>query len=659
MGFFKDLGTEENSSNGLGIQKKASNDNEVMDNASVQDLVAQLLGGGAAATGGNSAPSSDASVNIKADDLFEENNTVNDNLFTGSNETSFETKSSSPADLLKNSDPNKNLSADDIASLFAAFGNNDTSAPAAEPVAEPVKQEPVKAAPEQSAADLLKNSDPNKNLSADDIASLFAAFGNNDTPAPAAEPVAEPVKQEPVKAAPEQSAADLLKNSDPNKNLSADDIASLFAAFGNNDTPAPAANDNVSDINNAVEDSSDADTGYVNTADIFNTDEFTSADALFDVAEAVGNSADAVAEDNPAVNEIISDLMTDDFIEDKDFDSLEDIPDEVNLKGNITEDDAYTANISAESISGADISAGNNSDADFSFGNISGVDFSVGNESDADISVVNNSDADIFIGNESDADLTDGNITEPDLSAGHFSDDYNSKGIINDDDSSQAAYFNKTISDNGSIKNTVTDSLVYETAVDNSADADSQHQTTDFGSMSDEAAAQTEEVYSKMIQRANAPVTLPEYDETCNTITKGTTINGGMVSDCSLTVLGTVNGDINCSGKLSIFGRVVGNSVAADVYVNTKNVIGSIESLGSIKISLGTIVVGDLKGKTAVIAGAVKGNLDIQGPVIIDSTGIVKGNIKARSIQMNYGAIVEGYCSFDYSGINLDQVFEE
>ncbi len=624
MGFFKDLGTEENSSNGLGIQKKASNDNEVMDNASVQDLVAQLLGGGAAATGGNPAPSSDASVNIKADDLFEENNTVNDNLFTGSNETSFETKSSSPADL-------------------------------------------------------LKNSDPNKNLSADDIASLFAAFGNNDTPAPAAEPVAEPVKQETVKAAPEQSAADLLKNSDPNKNLSADDIASLFAAFGNNDTPAPAANDNVSDIDNAVEDSSDADTGYVNTADIFNTDEFTSADALFDVAEAVDNSADAVAEDNPAVNEIISDLMTDDFIEDKDFDSLEDIPDEVNLKGNITEDDAYTANISAESISGADISAGNNSDADFSYGNISGVDFSVGNESDADISVGNESDADISVGNESDADisvenksdadisvenksdadLSYVNITEPDLSAGHFSDDYNSKGIINDDDSSQAAYFNKTISDSGSIKNTVTDSLDYETAVDNSADADSQHQTTDFGSMSDEAAAQTEEVYSKMIQRANAPVTLPEYDETCNTITKGTTINGGMVSDCSLTVLGTVNGDINCSGKLSIFGRVVGNSVAADVYVNTKNVIGSIESLGSIKISLGTIVVGDLKGKTAVIAGAVKGNLDIHGPVIIDSTGIVKGNIKARSIQMNYGAIVEGYCSFDYSGINLDQVFEE
>ena len=35
-------------------------------------------------------------------------------------------------------------------------------------------------------------------------------------------------------------------------------------------------------------------------------------------------------------------------------------------------------------------------------------------------------------------------------------------------------------------------------------------------------------------------------------ITKGTTINGSIISDCSLDVMGTINGDIECLGKLSV-----------------------------------------------------------------------------------------------------------
>jgi hypothetical protein len=41
-------------------------------------------------------------------------------------------------------------------------------------------------------------------------------------------------------------------------------------------------------------------------------------------------------------------------------------------------------------------------------------------------------------------------------------------------------------------------------------------------------------------------------------ITKGTTINGSIISDCSLDVMGTINGDIECLGKLTISGKVTG-----------------------------------------------------------------------------------------------------
>ena len=152
--------------------------------------------------------------------------------------------------------------------------------------------------------------------------------------------------------------------------------------------------------------------------------------------------------------------------------------------------------------------------------------------------------------------------------------------------------------------------------------------------------------------------TKADDSEQVTVITKGTTINGSIVSDCSLNVMGTINGDIECIGKLTISGSVVGNSVASDVFVNTKRLDGNIDSDGTVKIGLGTVVVGDIKAGSAVIAGAVKGELDVKGPVIIDSTAIIKGNIKAKSVQMNNGAVIEGFCSLVYAEVDIDDIFE-
>ena len=87
--------------------------------------------------------------------------------------------------------------------------NEDSSEPEAEPKPAPAP-EPVEVAP--------VSDDPNKQLSADEIAALFAA----------AEPA--PKKEEPAPA-PEPVAVTPVSD-DPNKQLSADEIAALFASIG-------------------------------------------------------------------------------------------------------------------------------------------------------------------------------------------------------------------------------------------------------------------------------------------------------------------------------------------------------------------------------------------------------------------------------------------
>ena len=145
-----------------------------------------------------------------------------------------------------------------------------------------------------------------------------------------------------------------------------------------------------------------------------------------------------------------------------------------------------------------------------------------------------------------------------------------------------------------------------------------------------EEEEQVSEKKKKSEKKVRAVAVVDEDDVTV--ISKGTTINGSISSDGSLDIMGSITGDVECLGKLSITGKIVGNSTAAEVYVNTERLEGSINSEGSVKVGLGTVIVGDIIATSGVIAGAVKGEIDINGPIVIDSTAIIKGNIKAKSV---------------------------
>ena len=120
-----------------------------------------------------------------------------------------------------NSDPNRQLSADEIAALFAG-ANAGVAEP--EPASEPEPVVEPAPATEEAAADTA-NSDPNRQLSADEIAALFAgANAGAGEPESASEP--EPV--EPPASAPEPEKAPVVDLNNTNRNLTPDEIAALF-----------------------------------------------------------------------------------------------------------------------------------------------------------------------------------------------------------------------------------------------------------------------------------------------------------------------------------------------------------------------------------------------------------------------------------------------
>ena len=133
-----------------------------------------------------------------------------------------------------NSDPNRQLSADEIAALFASANASATepeSEPAEKVITEPVTEAPHVPEPEQvvepspvaeeAVADTT-NSDPNRQLSADEIAALFASAN-----ASATEPESKPAEE--VITEPAKSPVVDLNNT--NRNLTPDEIAALFSSM--------------------------------------------------------------------------------------------------------------------------------------------------------------------------------------------------------------------------------------------------------------------------------------------------------------------------------------------------------------------------------------------------------------------------------------------
>ena len=133
-----------------------------------------------------------------------------------------------------NSDPNRQLSADEIAALFASANAGATepeSEPAEKVITEPVTETPHVPEPEpvvepgpaaeEAVADTT-NSDPNRQLSADEIAALFASAN-----AGATEPESEPAEE--VITEPAKSPVVDLNNT--NRNLTPDEIAALFSSM--------------------------------------------------------------------------------------------------------------------------------------------------------------------------------------------------------------------------------------------------------------------------------------------------------------------------------------------------------------------------------------------------------------------------------------------
>ncbi len=169
-----------------------------------------------------------------------------------------------------------------------------------------------------------------------------------------------------------------------------------------------------------------------------------------------------------------------------------------------------------------------------------------------------------------------------------------------------------------------------------------------------------EEPVAKMneIPVVNNTILSQDVQDETSVVTASTVLTGDLQSSGSFDIQGTINGNIVCNGKIVVTGIVNGNTNSSEFFADMAKVEGEISSSGTVKIGAGSVIIGNISAASAVIAGAVKGDIDVQGPVVVDTSAVIMGNIKSRSVQINNGAVIEGFCSQSYADINVQELFE-
>ncbi len=91
--------------------------------------------------------------------------------------------------------------------------------------------------------------------------------------------------------------------------------------------------------------------------------------------------------------------------------------------------------------------------------------------------------------------------------------------------------------------------------------------------------------------------------------------------------------------------RVVGDCHSTDTVRIEGRLEGSVRADKAVVVGEGGQVTGDIRTQDAVIAGQVKGALDVDSRLELHATCVVDGEVRAKRIRLDEGGIVNGNVS--------------
>lgn len=131
-------------------------------------------------------------------------------------------------------------------------------------------------------------------------------------------------------------------------------------------------------------------------------------------------------------------------------------------------------------------------------------------------------------------------------------------------------------------------------------------------------------------------------------ISKNTMIDGNVRSFADMKIDGNIKGNVETTKNITINGKVVGDLTCDNISMKNSAVQGNVRLKGQAVMANDSMLIGDLTSQVAQLNGKIKGNIEISGKIMLDRDSVIIGDIKAGSIAISDGAVINGFVTTTY-----------
>jgi len=146
----------------------------------------------------------------------------------------------------------------------------------------------------------------------------------------------------------------------------------------------------------------------------------------------------------------------------------------------------------------------------------------------------------------------------------------------------------------------------------------------------------------------------------CTTVIGGdTVITGTIKSSGNVEVRGTVYGDIDCAKDVLFYGRIAGNIACKNFYQYAGAVKGNVNTANAVYVERESAIKGDIKAKDIQMNGRLIGNLSSTNSIDLLGSAIIVGDIETRSFNMKETAKLRGAVKLLCDNKDIDDAFKD
>lgn len=131
-------------------------------------------------------------------------------------------------------------------------------------------------------------------------------------------------------------------------------------------------------------------------------------------------------------------------------------------------------------------------------------------------------------------------------------------------------------------------------------------------------------------------------------ISKNTMIDGNVRSFADMKIDGNIKGNVETTKNININGKVVGDLTCDNISMKNSAIQGNVRLKGQAVMANDSMLIGDLTSQVAQLNGKIKGNIEISGKIQLDRDSVIIGDIKAGSIAISDGAVINGFVTTTY-----------